>query len=87
MHVEEAPRPCGVAATLIYDSQDFRKLKARGYKPAWYPDALHTESAAALWLAADGSLARWQQVRVECTLARAVLTRRGVLASGVPLAM
>lgn len=42
--------------------QDFRELKARGYKPAWYPDAVHTESGAALWLDASGSLARWQQV-------------------------
>jgi hypothetical protein len=41
--------------------QDFRELKARGYKPAWYPDAVHTESGAALWLGAGGSLARWQQ--------------------------
>lgn len=34
----------------------------RGYKPAPHPDVLHTESGAALWLNADGSLARWQQV-------------------------
>lgn len=44
--------------------QDFQALKARGYKPAWYPDAVHTDTQAALWLNADGSLARWQQVRV-----------------------
>lgn len=51
--------PC---QSLAYPSQDFRALKVRGYKPAWYPDVLHTESGAALWLNADGSLARWQQV-------------------------
>jgi hypothetical protein len=42
--------------------QDFRELKARGYKPGWYPDAVHTDSGAALWLDANGGLARWQQV-------------------------
>lgn len=45
-----------------WSEQDFRELKARGYKPAWYPDAVHTESGAALWLDATGSLVRWQQV-------------------------
>lgn len=58
LRVAEAP-PCILD---VLDWQDFRELKARGYKPAWYPDALHTESGAALWLDAAGNLARWQQV-------------------------
>ena len=46
----------------VYIGQDFRELKAEGYKPGWYPDAVHTESGAALWLDAHSSLAHWQQV-------------------------
>jgi len=42
--------------------QDFRRLKAAGYKPPWFPDALHTKTQAALWLNGDGTLQRWQQV-------------------------
>jgi hypothetical protein len=52
----------GTYVKVSWSEQDFRELKARGYKPGWYPDAVHTDSGAALWLDANGGLARWQQV-------------------------